>query len=73
MSPYYRRIITYDEHTQNYKVEVPALGLEILGDTESNALQHMREEIEDYVKRQSKLIKENNAKDLDNNFSEYQD
>lgn len=57
MNKYHKRVITYDEHTQNYKVEVPGLGLEVLADTEASGLIFIREEIEAYIKRQSQIAK----------------
>lgn len=54
---YYKRIITYDDKTNNYTVELPQLGLKVLADTEMQALIYAREEIEAHIKNQSNLIK----------------
>lgn len=50
MGKYHKRVITYDDKTQNYKIEVPELGLTVLGDTEMGALMDMRKEVEGAAK-----------------------
>lgn len=66
MSKYHKRVITYDSHTQNYKISIPELGIEFLADTESSGLIQARKEIEDYCINQSKALK--SAKDEENLF-----
>ena len=51
MTDYFKRVITYDPKTQNYKVEIPDLGIYVLSDTEASGLIEIRKELEDYVKR----------------------
>lgn len=52
---YHKREITYDDKTQNFKITVPELGLEVLGDTEMGALLEMRKEVTAAAKRPKKL------------------
>lgn len=59
MSKYHRREITYDPATQNYTVSVPELNIEVYADTEASGLQMAREEVEQYAKKLSKVIKDN--------------
>lgn len=54
MKEYFERRITYDPKTQNYKVSVPELGLEILADTEMSGIVEMRKEIEREAPRLAK-------------------
>lgn len=72
MSNYYKRIITYDDHTQNYKIEIPALGIWVLADTEASGLIMIREELELYAKRIGKVVQDTAALEL-YSYSEYQD
>lgn len=72
MSKFHKRILTYDSHTQNYKCEVPELGIEALGDTVFTALEFAKEEIEEYAKRIGKTVKDNGTPSLDV-YSQYQD
>lgn len=72
MSKYYKRILTYDSHTENYKCEIPELSIEVLGDTEVSALVFAREEIELYAKRVGKVVQDTKQNTLDV-YSEYQD
>lgn len=48
---YHERRITYDEKSQNFKIIVPELGLEVLSDTEMGALLEMRKEVTAAAKR----------------------
>ncbi len=50
MQEYFKREITYDSDTQNYKVSVPELGIEILSDTEVGGLVDVRDEVQNYLK-----------------------
>ena len=43
---YFKRVITYDDKTSNFKVECPELGLSVLSDTEMGGLLEMRKEVE---------------------------
>ncbi len=52
---YHERRITFDEKTQNFKVTVPELGLEVLYDTEMGALLEMRKEVAEAAKRPQPL------------------
>lgn len=45
MTNYHKRVITYDEKTQNFKIECPELSLTVFADTEMSAILSMREEV----------------------------
>lgn len=42
---YHKRVITFDPTTQNFKIEVPELGISILADTEMSAILEARKEV----------------------------
>lgn len=45
MSKYHKRVLTYDDKSQMYKVSVPELGIEVTSDTEMSALLEARDEV----------------------------
>ena len=47
MKQYFKRVIEYDPATQNYRVSIPELGLEVFSDTEASGLTAIRQELEE--------------------------
>jgi hypothetical protein len=48
---YYKRVLSYDDITEQYRIVIPALGIAVCSDTEVGAIIEARQAVEDDARK----------------------